>query len=163
MKKIVSFLFLFSLMLMFSAQNKVKAIDQLMTQWHEAAAKADFNSYFGTLHENSFYMGTDATERWNKKDFAAFSKPHFDRKKAWNFTALERNINISKDGKTAWIDELLDTQMKICRGSGVLVFENGRWQIIQYVLSMTVPNDISNEVTRMKSSEESALIQKLKK
>lgn len=163
MKKIVSFLFLFSLMLMFSAQNKKKAIDQLMTQWHEAAAKADFNSYFGTLHENSFYMGTDATERWNKKDFAAFSKPYFDRKKAWNFTALKRNINISKDGKTAWIDELLNTQMKICRGSGVLVFENGRWQIIQYVLSMTIPNDISNEVTKMKSNEEDELMQELRK
>ncbi len=163
MKKIVSFLFLFSLMLMFSAQNKKKAIDQLMTQWHEAAAKADFNSYFGTLHENSFYMGTDATERWNKKDFSAFSKPYFDRKKAWNFTALKRNINISKDGKTAWIDELLNTQMKICRGSGVLVFENGRWQIIQYVLSMTIPNDISNEVTKMKSNEEDELMQELRK
>lgn len=148
---------------MFSAQNKVKAIDQLMTQWHEAAAKADFNSYFGTLHENSFYMGTDATERWNKKDFAAFSKPYFDRKKAWNFTAIKRNINISKDGKTAWIDELLDTQMKICRGSGVMVFENGRWQIIQYVLSMTIPNDISYDVTKMKSSEEDELIQELRK
>ncbi len=54
MKKIVSFLFLFSLMLMFSAQNKEKAIDQLMTQWHEAAAKADFNSYFGSTKWNFF-------------------------------------------------------------------------------------------------------------
>jgi hypothetical protein len=40
--------------------------------------------------------------------------------KAWSF-ALERHIYFDKTGKTAWFDELLNTQMKICRGSGVLV------------------------------------------
>jgi hypothetical protein len=31
--------------------------------------------------------------------------------------------------QTAWFDELLDTQMKICRGSGILVKENKQWKI----------------------------------
>jgi hypothetical protein len=39
--------------------------------------------------------------------------------------------------KTAWFDELLNTQMKICRGSGVLVKIDGKWKIKHYVLSMT--------------------------
>jgi hypothetical protein len=37
--------------------------------------------------------------------------------KAWNFTVLERHIYFDQS-KKAWFDELLNTQMKICRGSG---------------------------------------------
>jgi hypothetical protein len=43
---------------------------------------------------------------------------------------------LTKQEKTAWFDELLNTQMKICRGSGVLVKKIGQeWKIKQYVLS----------------------------
>jgi hypothetical protein len=35
----------------------------------------------------------------------------------------------------------LSTQMKICRGSGVLVKIGNDWKIKHYVLSMTVPNE----------------------
>jgi hypothetical protein len=42
--------------------------------------------------------------------------------------------------KMAWFDEL-STQMKICRGSGVLVKIGNDWKIKHYVLSMTVPNE----------------------
>ena len=42
--------------------------------------------------------------------------------------------------------------MKICRGSGVLVDEgNGKWKIKHYVLSMTIPNDNTDEVVKIKS------------
>lgn len=155
MKKLA---FLLAFMLCFSiakAQKAEEQIEKLMTSWHQAAAKADFDGYFGLLHENSIYMGTDATERWTKSEFINFAKPYFDRGKAWNFTAVDRHICFSKDGNTAWIDEILDTKnMSLCRGSGVLIKDNGKWQIIQYVLSMTVPNDLANDVTKQKTSDE---------
>jgi hypothetical protein len=53
--------------------------------------------------------------------------------------------------------------MKICRGSGVLVKVNGKWKIKHYVLSMTIPNDVSKEVIKIKAPIEDALIQSLKK
>ena len=148
------FLFCFSIFAI-KAQKNNAIIDKLMTDWHQAAATANFNAYFGVLHENSIYMGTDATERWTKKEFISFAKPFFDRKKAWDFKAIDRHINVSKDGKTAWIDEVLNTtNMSLCRGSGVLILENGKWKIMQYVLSVTIPNEISNEVTKMKTEAE---------
>lgn len=155
MKKYFAFLLLcFSLFALKAQKNNV-VIDKLITDWHHAAAVADFDAYFGALHEKSIYMGTDATERWTKKEFIAFAKPFFDRKKAWNFQAIDRHITLSKDGKTAWIDEILSTtNMSLCRGSGVLILENGKWKIMQYVLSMTIPNEISNEVTKMKTEVE---------
>lgn len=155
MKKLILLLFCVIGFSFSNAQTAQKQIDQLMTDWHLAAAKADFNAYFGKLNEKSIYMGTDATERWTKTQFAAFAKPYFDRKKAWDFHAIDRHIDISKDGKTAWIDEILDTKnMSLCRGSAVLIKENGKWSIVQYVLSMAVPNSIANQVTKQKTEEE---------
>jgi hypothetical protein len=61
-------------------------------------------------------------------------------KEGLNFTVLERHIYFDQSKKIAWFDELLNTQMKICRGSGVLVKIDGKWKIKHYVLSMTIPN-----------------------
>ena len=114
------------------------------------------------MSEESIFIGTDATENWNKKQFQTFAKPYFDKGKAWNFKAIERNIYFSENGKIVWFDELLSTQMKICRGSGVLVQENGQWKIKHYVLSMTVPNDNVDEVVKIKSVIEDKILSEKK-
>ena len=140
-------------------KNVSKVLDDLNT----FAATTDYEKYFDLYAEESTFIGTDATEIWNKKEFMVWAKPYFDKGKAWNFTSLKRNITFSADGKYAWFDELLDTQMKICRGSGVLEKIGGKWKIRQYVLSMTVPNDVNDQVTAIKAPIEDALITELKK
>jgi ketosteroid isomerase-like protein len=149
---------------MTQAQTKETAkINSVLDNWHKAAAEAKFDNYMSSLTDDAIYIGTDATENWNKKEFMAFAKPYFDKGKAWSFTALERHVYLDKSGKTAWFDELLNTQMKICRGSGVLEKIKGEWKIKHYVLSMTIPNDNTNEVIKIKEVVEDALIDKLKK
>lgn len=145
-----------------NVDRETKAVHQIIDSWHKAASEADFATYFNLMSDNAIFIGTDATENWNKKEFQAYAKPHFDKGKAWSFIPLERNIYFSADQKTAWFDELLDTQMKICRGSGVLENTNEGWKIRQYVLSMTVPNAISSEVTKLKAPIEDELLQTLK-
>jgi ketosteroid isomerase-like protein len=146
------------------AQNQSKEpINKMIDGWHKAAADANFNAYFDVMTDDAIFIGTDATENWDKKAFIAFAKPYFDKGKAWSFTALERNIYFAADGKTAWFDELLSTQMKLCRGSGVLVKINSQWKIKHYVLSMTIPNDTIDEVIKIKSPIEDALLDELKK
>ena len=147
-----------------SNENVKSEINLVLNNWHKAAAEANFNNYFGAMSEDAIYIGTDATENWNKQEFIKFAKPYFNRGKAWNFTALDRNIYFTSDLKMAWFDELLNTQMKICRGSGVLVAdEKGNWKIKHYVLSMTIPNDNTDEVVKIKSLIEDKEIEKLKK
>lgn len=140
-------------------KNVSKVLDDLNT----FAAAADFKNYFNLFATESTFIGTDATEVWNKKEFMDYSKPHFDKGKAWNFTSLKRNISFSSDGKYAWFDELLDTQMKLCRGSGVLEKIGNQWKIKQYVLSQTIPNDVNDEVIKIKTPIEEAIISDLKK
>ncbi|MEQ3661664.1 MAG: nuclear transport factor 2 family protein [Flavobacterium sp.] len=165
MKKIV-LLFVSILSLNSFSQEKDNKLHQkieiILDNWHKAAAEANFDYYFNVMHEESIFIGTDATENWNKQEFIAFAKPYFDKGKAWSFTSIERNIYFSKDKKTAWFDELLNTQMKICRGSGILVLEKGIWKIKHYVLSMTVPNDNVDEVVKIKAPIEDAFMIQLK-
>ena len=172
MKKLFPFLFLVAFLFSnsFLAQNKgfyenvqKKNISKLLDDFNMFAANADFKNYFDCFAEESTFIGTDATEIWNKKEFMTWAKPFFENKKTWNFKSLKRNIYFSKDGNFAWFDELLDTQMKICRGSGVLEKVGGKWKIKQYVLSMTVPNEVTGEVVKTKSAMEDSLMQELKK
>ena len=161
MKKVtIIFLFLSSFLSAQDNENQMKEITNLLDNWHKAAAEAKFDAYFNAMADVSIFIGTDATENWNKKQFQAFAKPYFDKGKAWNFKAIERNIYFSEDGKLVWFDELLNTQMKICRGSGVLVQENGQWKIKHYVLSMTIPNEKVDEVVKIKAPIEDALLEK---
>ena len=154
-------LFLFLTTIAF-AQTPSEQISEMLDNWHKAAANAKFDDYMNAMTSDAMYIGTDATENWNKKDFMIFAKPYFDKGKAWSFTALERNVYIAKDQNVAWFDELLETQMKICRGSGVLVKVGKQWKIQHYVLSMTIPNDNTNEVIKLKQIIENPLIEKLK-
>ena len=141
-----------------SSQNNVNAA---VTAWHKAASEANYDNYFNFMTDDAIFIGTDANENWNKKEFQIYAKPHFDKGKAWNFKTLERHVYFDKTMQMAWFDELLDTQMKICRGSGILVKENKQWKIKHYVLSMTVPNENSAEVIKIKMAIEDALIKKL--
>ena len=167
MKKPVLLLFIITLVsckpTTASIQSEKQNIITVLDNWHKAAGEANFNNYFNAMSDESIFIGTDATENWNKKAFQEFAKPYFDKGRAWNFTALERHIYFDATGKTAWFDELLNTQMKICRGSGILIKEGSEWKIKHYVLSMTIPNNNTNDVIKIKAPIEDALIQKLKK
>lgn len=138
-----------------------KAINSLLNDWHKAAATANYDEYFSKMDSVSIFIGTDATENWNKKAFEDFSKPYFDKGKAWSFVAAERNIYVNVTGDFAWFDELLNTWMGACRGSGVLEKKAGEWKIKHYVLSVTVPNDDIQKLLKIKFKKDSIYLKKL--
>ncbi|MEP7195907.1 MAG: nuclear transport factor 2 family protein [Saprospiraceae bacterium] len=143
-------------------EEETKKIANLLDSLNTAAANADFERYFNYYAEDAIFMGTDATEHWDKKAFMDFSKPFFDRKRAWNFKSIDRHIYFDNCTELAWFDELLETQMKICRGSGVVVKDNKEWKIKQYVLSITIPNLLSDSIVTIKSALEDSIIHKIK-
>ena len=144
------------------AQSETKNVETILDTWHKAAAEADYDAYFGLMTDEAVFIGTDATENWQLEAFKQFSKPYFDRGKAWSFEARERNVYFSPDSQIAWFDELLETWMGICRGSGVLSKVSGEWKIAHYVLSATIPNDDMDEVIRIKKEKDSLQLLQLK-
>ncbi|TPN84016.1 nuclear transport factor 2 family protein [Aquimarina algicola] len=160
MKKQTILLFVLICNICWAQQSK--EIDIVLEKWHKAAAQADFDSYFGTMTTDAIFIGTDPTENWAYDDFKAFAKPYFDKGKAWSFSTLERNIFYKKGNTFAWFDELLDTQMGICRGSGVLEITSEGWKIKHYVLSIAIPNENVKEITALKKDFDTSLMNKIK-
>jgi len=124
-----------------------KAVAAVLDDWHLAAAQADEGRYFGHLAEGAVFLGTDPGERWTKAAFQTWAHPIFQRGKAWSFRATRRAVTLSKDGRTAWFDEDLDTpNLGPARGSGVLSRDRDRWLIQQYNLSVPIPNALMKAV-----------------
>ena len=140
-----------------------KEINELLVDWHKAASDANFEGYFGKMDNNAVYIGTAAEEIWTKEQFASFSKPYFDKGKAWSFKTLERNVYINNSGNFVWFDELIDTWMGTCRGSGVLEKVNNSWVIKQYVLSVAIPNDDVQAVIAAKKKNDAIFLKKYNK
>lgn len=122
-------------------KNPVEDINKFMDEWHLAAAGADADAFFGAMSADGIYIGTDQTERWLRDEIREWSKKYFERKSAWDFKPLERQVHLSDDGQYAWFNETLDTWMGICRGSGIVVKSGDSWLIKQYHLSVTIDND----------------------
>lgn len=120
-----------------------RAIARVIDDWHAAAAAADEDRYFAHLADDAVFLGTDATERWDKAAFRAYAHPHFARGRAWAFRSARRAVTLDVEGRLAWFDEDLTTQnLGPCRGSGVLRrAPDGAWKIVQYNLAVTIPNE----------------------
>ena len=161
--KIIRFVLFFSCSLLFSQETEKQEISKTLDAWHAAAGDADFNTYFGLMTQDAVFVGTDAGEHWNRQAFMAYAKPHFDKGKAWNFTSVERHIFWDPSTEIAWFDELLDTQMKICRGSGVVKKEDGTWKIAHYVLSIAVPNEHVSELIEIKKAKDDEVLEQLRR
>jgi hypothetical protein len=138
-----------------------KQIAMMLDSFNQAAARVDYAGYFNYYTSDAIFIGTDATERWDKEHFMVWAKPYFDKGKAWNFKSIDRHIYIDESKNTGWFDELLNTQMKICRGSGVVVKKDNEWKIQQYVLSMTMPNNQIVEALKLKTPMEDSIINTL--
>lgn len=124
------------------------SVDEMLDGWHDAASRADFEGYFSCFeNDRSIFMGTDATERWTIAEFRPWSKPFFDRGRAWSFEAAERVVYYNPDSTVAWFDEALATpNLGPARGTGVAKLTPKGWKIAHYNLSIPIPNDIVSGV-----------------
>lgn len=118
--------------------------------WHAAASVADEEGYLGRIAEDGVYLGTDATERWDKAAFSAYVRPYFAQGRGWTYRPSNRHVAV--EGNLAWFDELLTNQgYGQLRGTGVARWRDGRWELLQYDLHFTVPNDSAREVVEVLS------------
>ena len=126
-----------------------KQVNAFVDEWHDDAANARL-AYFDKMAKDGVYIGTDRTELWVRDDFKAWAKKYFERKSAWSFKATRRNVYASPDKSVIWFDELLDTpNMGPCMASGVIRKTAKGFEIVHYQLSMAVPNEVADGVTKL--------------
>ena len=126
------------------AENK-SDINILLDGLHKDAHEGNFDSYFDRYSPDAIFLGTDKTERWTIKEFKEYAKPAFADGHGWTYTVVERNWE--GEGTARWADEILfNEKLGYCRGTSVVEFKNGEWEIAQYALTMLIPNAIAAEV-----------------
>lgn len=143
-------IFFLSSVLVASAQDTT-SLNSFVDEWHLNASNADFDNYFGKMDETFVFLGTAPGERWTKEEFAGFSKPYFDKGTAWDFKASNRIWQFAGDS-LAWFDEDLDTWMRGCRGSGILIQNEGTWKIIYYNLTVLIENEKIKEFIELRDA-----------
>lgn len=122
-------------------------VGDVLDAFHDAAARADEDTYFTIFPDDGVFLGTDASERWSGSAFRAFAMPWFRKDSAWIYVPQRRSVTVAADGAFAWFDEALGSAVYgECRGTGVLQRRGDRWCIVQYDLTIPVPNDIAGNI-----------------
>jgi len=121
------------------------SVNKTLSDFHEAASKADWDTYFGLMSADAIFLGTDAGERWSKSVFQNYAS----KTNGWAYALRERNINFTPDGDSAWFDELLhNDKYGTSRGTGILIRTASGWKISQYHLTFPLPNDLAAGITQ---------------
>ena len=115
---------------------------QTLDKLHSYAASADWDKYFALYTNDAHFIGTDATENWTMKEFAAYARPT----KGWHYTLVSRQLE--QHGEVIVFDEHLSSKSYgNCRGTGTLVLTPEGWKILQYHLSFPIPNAMAKRIT----------------
>lgn len=126
------------------AQSDEAAVNDVLDAYHQAAAAADWQTYFDLLVNDAVFLGTDVNERWPKAVFQEYA----NASNGWLYLPRERHINFTPDGNSAWFDEILDSaSYGTSRGTGVLIKIDGGWKIAQYHLTFPIPNALAKKFT----------------
>jgi len=126
------------------AQDAVTAINQVLDDYHAAAAEGDWTRYFALMSEDGVFIGTDVSERWIKAEFESYAS----RSSGWKYTPQTRHVNLTPDANSAWFDEVLESaSFGTARGTGVLIRTESGWKISQYHLTLPIPNALVREIT----------------
>ena len=123
-------------------------LNKFLDEWHDDAANSR-PAYFDKIAPEGIYIGTDKTERWNRDEFRTWAAEYFAKPSAWAFTPLHRNVIIAADGRVAWFDEQLSSGMGVLQATGVLNIQGEVPEILHYQLSLTIPNGLVGEVTKL--------------
>lgn len=125
-------------------------ISRMLDGMHDAASKADGERYFSYFADGAVFLGTQWDERWAMREFKEYALPRFAEGNGWTYVSRTRHIYLSQDGSTGWFDEIIENhKYGICRGSGAVVKEGFEWKIVQYNLTVPIPNDILPKVVEM--------------
>lgn len=129
--------------------KEIRNINRVLDSWHERASVAD-TTYFEMFAENAMYLGTDPKEIWTAEEFEDLYMGYFKRGNAWNFKKKDRNVYLGEYDHYAWVDEVLDTWMGLCRGTAVMEKNKlGKWRIKHYSLTVLVPNEVIKDYVNL--------------
>lgn len=123
------------------------AVEAVLDDFQAAGRAADLEGYVGQLAPDAVYLGTDPAERHTRDEVRALVAPYFERGSGLASRVTERHVFLSDDARTAWFDARLERpDLGELRATGVLRQRDGAWRIVQYSVSLPVPNEAVRDV-----------------
>lgn len=128
---------------------------ETLDAFHAAAARADADAYVALLADDFVFLGTDASERWERAAFEAYARARFAARNGWSYAVVERRSSVLADGVVAFDEDLRHGALGACRSTGVVVLAGaGAWKVARYGLSVPVPNEmVLDVVARIRERE----------
>lgn len=121
------------------------AVGRVLDALHRRAAAADFAGYFELYDERAVFLGTDRDEYWTLSEFKEYTRSRFASGTGWTYRPTERFIHTA--GDAAWFEERLQhARYGETRGTGVLLKTAAGWRIVQYNLTLPIPNALFGEI-----------------
>lgn len=125
-----------------AAQSDKQQAEALLNNLNIYSASADWDNYFSLYADDGIFIGTDASEHWNKAQFEQYARPT----KGWRYDLKHRQM--TQHGDVIWFDEILHSKTYgLSRGTGTLINTAQGWKIAQYHLSFPIPNKIAKRIT----------------
>lgn len=116
-------------------------IDGVLDALHQRASEADFEGYFELYHDRAVFLGTDRDEYWPLAEFKRYTRARFQTGTGWTYHPLERFVHVA--GDAAWFEERLrHDRYGETRGTGALLRTPEGWKVVQYNLTLPIPNDL---------------------
>lgn len=129
-------------------------INTVLDDFHDAADKADKDRYLGHFTSTGVFLGTDDWERWPLKEFTEYVTKGFADGSGWTYIPESRDIVFTPSGNIAWFDEItVSEKWGRFRGTGMLRKIDGKWKIQTYSLSVLVPNESWEAVSKINKAE----------
>lgn len=131
--------------------HETSKIEAILDDFHDAAAKGDQTRYLNIFAEEAMFLGTDESEHWDvRTEFIKYIKKNFKQGKGWVYTSEQKFIYVSKDGQTAWFDEVaVNAKGDRFRGTGAFIKQEGVWKMSHYSLTFLIPNDDFRRVAKI--------------
>lgn len=127
-----------------------ESVGMVLDAWHADASAGNFDSYFDAMTDDGVFLGTDATERWDKEQFMGYAREPFSDGSGWTYLPTDRFVAFDDDRSTAWVDELLtNAKYGTLRGTAVLRRVGDDWKIAHYSLTFLVPNEKAGRVVEV--------------
>ncbi|KAH8061697.1 phosphoglycolate phosphatase [Aureococcus anophagefferens] len=103
-------------------------VDGVLDALHAAAAGQ--RGRLALVSSDFVFLGTDATERWDRAAFEACARGRFEKGNGWAYEVLSRRSTAR--GDVVFFDEdLANANLGACRSTGVLVRDGGRLKVAQ--------------------------------
>jgi hypothetical protein len=134
--------------------TETEAIRLILADWHSAASTGDEEKYFSYLAPDAIFLGPDEQQHWTVDALREYAVPKYGEK-GFPIRALRYDALLSGDGRDAWVEEDLDTDvLGPARGTGWMRRnDDGKWRIMRYSLVLTIPESRIGEVKRALASE----------